>query len=232
MLRLRLLLDFVAIGLLIACLAYWWLGNLAHEVIGTALFALILLHNVFNRRWYGTVTKGRRDLHRVINITAILCFAGAMLVMLVTSLLISRDLFAFMALDGAFSVRAIHTFTAYWAMLFLAVHLGTRWTTVMHICRYTLGITGQRAWRTWTLRALAAGIALNGALVSSEMGFGTKLMLRYSLDMWDFNAETPRFFVNWLSMIGLYAALTHYALAWLQARRRRTRPAITTEDKA
>ncbi|MGQ3215148.1 hypothetical protein [Shinella sp.] len=89
--RLRIVLDFLAVALIIACLAYWWLDNLFHEVFGTALFALVIGHNVFNRRWYGNVPKGRRDAVRVFNIVTIICLAIAMLVMLATSLLISRD---------------------------------------------------------------------------------------------------------------------------------------------
>lgn len=57
----RLGLDFTAAGLLLAALAYGWMGNLIHEVIGTAMFALLIGHNLFNRRWYGAVAKGRPE---------------------------------------------------------------------------------------------------------------------------------------------------------------------------
>jgi len=137
--RVRLLLDFVAVGLIVACLAYWWLDNLSHEVFGTALFALVIGHNVFNRRWYGKVRTGRRDANRIFNILTIICLAIAMLVMLSTSLLISRDLFSFMALDGAFAVREIHMFAGYWTLLIIAIHLGTRWMVVMNTIRVDLG---------------------------------------------------------------------------------------------
>ena len=38
----RLALDFLAVSLLLAAYAYNWLGNAAHEVIGTAMFALLI----------------------------------------------------------------------------------------------------------------------------------------------------------------------------------------------
>ena len=53
----RLALDFLAVSLLLAAYAYNGLGNAAHEVIGTAMFALLITHNIFNRRWYGTIVK-------------------------------------------------------------------------------------------------------------------------------------------------------------------------------
>lgn len=210
--RVRLFLDFLAVALIIACLAYWWLDNLSHEVFGTALFTLVIGHNVFNRRWYGNVRKGNRDTVRLFNIITIVCLAVAMLVMLVTSLLISRDLFAFMALDGAFAVREIHMFAAYWTLFIIAIHLGTRWTVVMNTARATLGLTTRSTVRTIALRAMALVIAIWGVKSSIDMAFGSKLMLSYSLDMWDFNESTIQFFVNYGSIVGLCAAVTHYGL--------------------
>ena len=210
--RVRLFLDFLAVALIIACLAYWWLDNLSHEILGTALFALVIGHNVFNRRWFGNVRKGRRDTVRLFNIFTIVCLAVAMLVMLVTSLLISRDLFSFMALDGAFAVREIHMFAGYWTLFFIAIHLGTRWTVVMNTARATLGIAARSTVRTIALRTVALVITVWGVKSSFDMAFGSKLMLTYSLDMWDFNESTLQFFVNYGSIVGLCAVVTYYGL--------------------
>lgn len=220
-LRIRVLLDALAVGLFVAGLAYWWLDNLSHEVIGTAFFALVIAHNVFNRRWYGAVKRGRYDPPRMLNIIVIAGMAVSMLILLATSVLISRDIFASVALDGAFTVRAAHMFTAYWALVLLAVHLGTRWPVVMNVTRQAFGIKGTNPLRTWALRTVTAVVAVKGALATLEMGLGTKLRLQYALDMWDFNESTIGFFVNYLSIIGLYAALTHYGLTLLRERKRR-----------
>lgn len=219
--RVRLLLDFLAIALIVVCLAYWWLDNLSHEVFGTALFALVIGHNVFNRRWYGSVAKGRRDAVRVFNIVTIICLAVAMVVMLGTSLLISRDLFEFMALDGAFAVREIHMFASYWTLFIISIHLGTRWAVVMNTVRSTLGLVSPSAIRTLILRVTAFAIAVWGVKSSSEMAFGAKLMLTYSLDMWDFNESTLGFFVNYGAIVSLYAVATHYGLILIRRRARR-----------
>ncbi|WP_457584826.1 DUF4405 domain-containing protein [Ensifer canadensis] len=182
-----------------------------------ALFALVIGHNVLNRRWYGNVQKGRRDVVRTFNIFTIMCLAIAMLVMLATSLLISRDLFAFMALDGAFAVREIHMFAGYWTVLIIAIHLGTRWMVVMNTVRSTFGFSSPNAARTMALRAAAMAIAIWGVRSSLEMAFVSKLMLTYSLDMWDFNESMVGFFSNYASIVGLYAALVHYGVGLLGA---------------
>lgn len=209
--RLRLALDLLGLVLLIACLAYWWLDNLSHEVIGTALFALLITHNVFNRRKYPAMAKGRRDAGRVVNLIAIAGLATTMTVMLATSLMISRDLFAFAAVEDASDLRTAHRFTAYWALAFVGGHLGTRWTVVMSAIRSSLRLRPS-VWRAWLLRAATLAIAAKGFSAFTAMSLGAKLMGRPTLDMWDFNADAPGFFINYLAIVGAFAALTHYGL--------------------
>jgi hypothetical protein len=215
--RLRLALDCLAVVLMIACLAYWWLDNLWHELFGTALFALVIVHNVFNRRFHGTVTKGRRSFQRIFNIAAIICLAAGMLVMLVTSLIISRDVFSFMSLGGAFAIREIHMFAGYWVLMVIAVHLGTRWAVVMNLFRAAAGITQPSALRAAGLRVVAFALFAWGINSSFEMGFGAKLMLTYSLDMWDFSESTLGFFLNYGSIVAMFAVATHYGLVLQRA---------------
>jgi hypothetical protein len=221
-LRFRILLDFAAVGLFIACLAYWWLDNLSHELFGTFLFALIIVHNVFNRRWYGKIAQSASDLPRLINAVMIISLAIGMIIMLATSLMISRDLFRFTAVGGAFAVREIHMFAAYWVLLIMAVHLGTRWQVVMNVARGFVGMKQPSRLRSVFLRLIAVVIAAWGIKSSSDMAFGSKLMLTYSLDMWDFNESTIGFFLNYGSIVGLYAVLAHYALIALRRMRRNT----------
>lgn len=217
--RLRLFLDFLAICLVIACLGYWWLDNLSHELFGTALFILVIIHNVFNRRWYGKASKGGRDAVRIFNILSVICLAVAMLIMLVTSLLISRDVFHFMSLDGAFAIREIHMFAGYWLLLIIAVHLGTRWTVVMNVFGATLRLQGRSFFRATLARMTGLAIAAWGVKSSFAMAFGSKLMLTYTLDMWDFTESTLGFFLNYGSIVGLYASITHYSLLAIRSRR-------------
>jgi len=214
--RVRLLLDFLAVALVIACLAYWWLDNLSHELFGTALLALVIVHNVFNRRWYGSVGTRRMDATRIVNLLTILCLASGMTVMLVTSSLVSRDLFPFTALSGAFAVREMHMFAGYWILLIIALHLGTRWGVVMNVSRATFGLQQRNPARAWASRIIALGIAGWGAKSFFEMAFGAKLMLNYTLDMWDFSESTIGFFVNYGVIVGLFVALTHYSLLAIQ----------------
>jgi hypothetical protein len=218
---LRLLLDGIAAGLLLLALAYYWLDNAAHEWIGTGIFLLIGVHNVFNRRWYGAIAKARCEARGLIDMVLTLCLLAAMLALLLSSLLISRTVFGFLQLDGGFTVRQIHLFVAYWSLILVAIHLGLRWQRVMHAMRSAFHITGESAARSAVLRLLAAAIAGHGVWSSCVMGVGTKLSFQMSLDGWDFDASAPGFFLHWASIAGLYVCLTHYGLSALRRMKRK-----------
>ncbi|WP_208245598.1 DUF4405 domain-containing protein (plasmid) [Rhizobium sp. T1470] len=216
----RLFLHVVSVGLLVACLAYWWLDNLAHEIFGTAMFLLAAIHIVINRRWYGVAFRGRYNAMRILNTATIIGLVITMTMMLVTSILISRDVFAFASLDGAFGVREIHLFAAYWIVLIVAMHLGFRWPVVMMVSRRTLGITGTNAVRMLLIRIGVGVVAVLGIKSTFEMAFGSKLMLTYTLDLWDFNESTLGFFLNYGSIVTLVAALVYYGSRPFKGRER------------
>jgi hypothetical protein len=216
----RLALDFTAAGLLLIGLAYYWLDNTTHELIGTGMFLLIIVHNIFNRRWYGTASKSARDPRGLINIAIILSLLIAMVALLITSVMISRAVFSFLSLDGGFTARQIHTLAAYWALVIVSIHLGMRWSTIMSAMRGTLGIATNTI-RTAISRVIAVAIAVHGVRSSIEMGIGSKLSLQLSLDWWDFGESTSGFFLHLISIVGLYVFLAHYAMKCLQWKRRR-----------
>lgn len=209
---LRLLLDLVAICLLLVALAYDWLGNTVHEIIGTVMFLLLVSHNIFNRRWYGTVAKRTRAPRAILTRAINLSLLGTMLALLVTSVLISREVFAFLPVTSTFTARQIHTAVGYLALLIAAVHLGLHWTMLMGFVRSRLGITLQSNRVTIALRALAAAIAAYGIHSLFALNIGPKLLMQPTMEFWDFEAATPAFFGHLIGIVGLLAVCSHNAL--------------------
>lgn len=216
---LRLAFDVIAAGLLLIGLSYWWLGNTVHEIVGTAMFLLVIVHNVFNRRWYGTISRGRREARGLINIVITALLLVAMLALLVTSVLISNTLSGIMSPYGGFTVRQIHTLAAYWVLVILAVHLGLRWPMIMDIARNLFGISKPSAVRSFALRAITIVIAIHGVWSSFELGLGAKLIMQVTLDWWNFEESVAGFFIHCIAIAGLYIFLTYYAMKWLHMRK-------------
>ncbi|WNJ93554.1 DUF4405 domain-containing protein [Bosea sp. 685] len=208
----RLAFDIAAACLLLFGFSYWWLGNVAHELAGTAMFLLLIMHNVFNRRWYGTISRRRRDARGAFNTAVTFALATAMLALLVTSILISNALSGIMSAYGGFTVRQLHTLAAYWVLVIVAVHLGLRWSMLMSFARTLLGISYPNAARTLVLRAVTAATAILGVWSSFQLGIGGKLSMQMTLDWWNFEESVAGFFIHCIAIAGLYIALTYYAM--------------------
>ena len=216
---LRLLLDFVAVGLLLVALAYNLFDNLAHEIMGTMMFLLLGAHNVFNRRWYGTVAERRGGARGIVTRSINLSLLTTMLALLFTSVLISQSVFSFLNLNSTFTARQIHTLVAYLALLIAAVHLGLHWSLIMGVVRSKLGLSATSKLRTFMLRGLSAAIAAYGIYSLFVLNIGSKLLMQVTMDFWDFQTSTAAFFFHHIAIIGLCASVFHYGTKGAQDRR-------------
>lgn len=214
----RLLPDGLALGLLLACMGYWWLGDVAHEVMGAAFLALVGRHLILNRRWFGAIRRGRYDAARRVRVGLNLMLASTMLVMLVTSLMISEALRGFLNIPGLFTLREVHWFAAYWLVVIVGLHIGLHWHIVAGLARSRLPILQGRILGL-ALWALAGLVALTGINSSFVMGLATRLGFDYSLTMWDFNESNLPYFAHWLAITVLYAVIAHAAARLLALRR-------------
>ncbi|WP_348648612.1 DUF4405 domain-containing protein [Rhizobium sp. RHZ01] len=208
----RLGMNFLAGGLLMVALAYDWLGNVAHEIIGTVMLVLLIAHNTFNRRWYARAAKGGRNLRGWVNIVVIVSLLSTMLVLLVTSLMISRSMFSVLPLSGNYIARQVHGLTAYWALIIASVHVGMRWSMIMGVTSGWLRISDRSNVRTAVLRTLAVAIAAYGIHSSFVIGVRSRLMAEITMNFWDFSQPSLGFFLHIASIMVLYACSGHYAM--------------------
>jgi Na+/proline symporter len=229
----RLWLDALAAGLLLLGFAYWWLGNVVHEIAGTAMFLLLIAHNLFNRRWYGSVARTRREPRSIFNVGVTFALLIAMLALLFTSVLISNALSPFLPPWGGFTVRQLHTLAAHWVLVIVAIHLGLRWPMLMGVARNLFRIRQPSALRTLVLRMIALGVALHGVWSAAVLGLGGKLSMQMTLDWWNFEESVLGFFVHCAAVAGLAMVLAYYGLKLVQfalpAKDRRMRNVPGTE---
>ncbi|RUM25665.1 DUF4405 domain-containing protein [Rhizobium vallis] len=212
----RLVLDFTAAGLLLVALAYWWLDNTSHELIGTGMFILLVSHNVFNRRWWARLPKAARGRQSLLTIASNISIGLAMAALLMTSVMISRSVFAFVPLNGGPTAREIHILAAYWAFMLAAVHLGLHWSMIMGVTGKLLRVGPPDAIRTAALRGVAGAIAACGIHGMVVVGIGDRLVGRPSIDFWDFQESTVGFFLHHIAILGAWACAAHYAAGWLR----------------
>jgi Domain of unknown function (DUF4405) len=212
----RLVIDLVMTVLMLVVMAYHVTGNTIHELIGVILFVLFIVHNILNRRWYKTIIKGKYNAQRILKIAVNVLFLVSMVVVMISSVPISRDIFPYFPIDNDMIVRQIHVLTAYWGFTSMAVHIGLSWVTIINAVRNMTGITGMSRIRTIVLRVLAVLIVVYGVQTSFERDWGSKLIIYDPFGSYLLDNSAMGFLMDYLSIMGIYICGTHYALRFVQ----------------
>ena len=215
----RLCIDLVMTALILVAMAYEITGNAIHEMIGILLFALFIVHNSINRRWYKTIFKRKYNMRRTLSITVNLLFLISMTVVMISSIPTSMDVFPFISSSNDMIWRQIHVLTSYWGFILMAIHIGLSWGMILNAVRNMVGITDTSRSRTIVLRVLAVIIVVYGVQTSMERDIGYKLAIYNPFD-WGFQGSTIRFLIDYLSIMGIYISGTHYTLKFIQKQKK------------
>lgn len=207
------------VALMLVAFAYQLTGNLIHEIAGISMLLLLLAHNLVNRKWYKVVFKGRYNGRRILNATLTVLLIVDLIILTVSGIMISSDLFAFLQINAGLGVRQIHTACAYWLLVIGSFHLGMHWNFVSGIFRRIFGISGVSRMRTYVLRLLAVMVAAYGLKTSWDMGIHYKLISHYTFDFWDFENETAGFFAAYISIMGFFAFIAYYCAKFIFLRK-------------
>nr|WP_263326917.1 DUF4405 domain-containing protein [Neobacillus sp. Marseille-Q6967] len=216
----RLVNDLVMTFLMLIAMAYYITGNMIHEVIGVVVLLLFIIHNFLNRRWYKAILMGTHNIRRILQIGINLLFLVIMVLMMISAVLISNDLFPFIPINNDMMLRQIHVQTAYWGFIIMAVHIGLSWGMIINSIRRMTGITATSPIRTIALRILAVLIVAYGVHSSFEGEMGSKLFI-YNPFGWFNNDSTIKFLIDHLSIMGIYVCGTHYALKFIHKQEKR-----------
>jgi hypothetical protein len=212
----RMVIDLAMTVLMLVVMAYHVTGNAIHELVGAVLFMLFIFHNILNRRWYKTIIRGKYNVRRILKIMVNLLFLVSMVVVMISSVPISRDVFPYFPINNDMIVRQIHVLTAYWGFIFMAVHIGLSWGTIINAVRKMTGITGMSHIRTIVLRVLAVLIVVYGVQTSFERDLGSKLIIYDPFGSYLLDNSAMGFLLDYLSIMGIYICGTHYALKFVQ----------------
>lgn len=99
-------------------------GLLMHGVLGFTLFALFMLHHILNVKWYGSITKGKYKFAKKIFIIINLILFLDMIIMAISSIMMSGDIFAFSPFIANQFARDMHMVSTSWGFIIMSFHLG------------------------------------------------------------------------------------------------------------
>jgi hypothetical protein len=217
----RLVIDLAFTVLLLCALMYRATGDTAHEWIGVSACAVCIVHHAFNWKWYKNIFKGSYNVRRGMLTTVNLLLVFAFVTLIITGLLHSRTVLAFLHLPGDMLIRQTHTTAAYWCLPLISAHLGLNWEVILNAFRKMLRINRENHIRKMISRIAAIILAAFGVWSSFDRDIFSKLFLGFSFDYWPGERPIILFFAANLSIMGLYVCAVYYALKsfdWLRRR--------------
>jgi hypothetical protein len=220
-LTVKIAIDLAFTVLLLCALMYRATGDAAHEWIGVAVCAVCITHNALNWKWYKNIFKGTYNFRRSVMTAINLLLAVAMATLVITGLLHSRTVLAFLHLPGDMLVRQIHTTAAYWCLPLIGVHLGLNWGVILNAFRKMIKTSGENNARKIVLRIITLTLVAFGVWSSFDRDMFSKLFLGFSFDYWPEERPAVLFFAVNLSIMGIYVFVTYYALALLERRKQK-----------
>ena len=202
----RIAVDISMAAILLFLLGWHLFGNFSHEILGTGLFVLFSIHNILNFRWYRSLFRGRYTVFRAVQTAVILLLWLCIVLTAASSLMISRDVWAFLDVPGAAVGRKIHLVATAWLFVLSGVHLGFHGEAVVGKIR--------RFFKRRTKTAFTAGIfftvltaaaAVYGAVVFVRRRLYSDLFLLSEFKFFDFEESPAVFLAEAVCMTVLFA---------------------------
>lgn len=216
--KIQLIIDITMTVLLPLLMAYSLIGEAFHEVVGTGIFVLFIVHHILNRKWYGALFKGKYTARRVFQTVLNTLLLIVMILQPVSGILMSKHLFAFLpSLPLSAQARSIHMLLAYWGYVLMCVHAGTHMTG-------PLGKLGQKSKKASVMLYVILGcISIYGCFAFVQRGFPGYMLGKTAFAFFDYGEPIILFLLDYLVIMVLFMMIGYlsvYALSRLRKKRK------------
>lgn len=130
-LKLKPIIDILMTFALLFLMSYELLGSTAHETVGIIMFVLFAIHHALNINWAKHLTKGRQTPIRIFQNILVLLVLISFIASILSGVVISRHLFAFLNIKSTYVANRIHMLSAYWGFVFMSFHLGLHFNMIL-----------------------------------------------------------------------------------------------------
>lgn len=218
---LKIAIDIAMTVLFLALMAYHVTGNSLHEWLGVTLFLLFIVHHILNFKWYKGLFKGKYTVSRVLMAAVNLLLFAAMVGMMISGIMLSREVFSFLNFCAGMFGRRLHMVSTAWGFCLMAAHVGLHWGMVVAMMK-KLPVSGK--WAGMIARGVAALLALYGiyAFISRQIGERMLLLMEYAF--FDYGEPAVFFFADYICILILFAALSYYLAKLLRKKKRSVKP--------
>lgn len=199
--RIRQLVDIGMVILLPLLMAYSLIGEKIHEIIGTFMAILFLIHLIQNSKWVAAIPKGRYNSRRIFQTVLDLMLLIFMILQPLSGVLMSKHLYTFIQISGVSSVmRGIHMTLAYWGFVLMSIHAGTHLQPLLKRFR-----TDRAGFLVTGSIVLTMLICLYGIYAFIKRQLPSYLFLQTMFAFFDFSESRILFILDYLAIMILFA---------------------------
>ena len=219
--RIRLAVDIAMVCILPMLMAYSLIGEKFHEIIGTIMLLLFIVHHILNLKWYKAIPKGKYTVRRIFQTSLDVCLLIVMILQPASGILMSKHLYTFLpVLSVSAKAREIHMIFAYWGFVLMSIHAGTHFTQVS-------GKLKQNKKGLWcVVLSVISVLSIYGIYAFIKRGFPGYMSGRASFAFFDLDEPRIFFFLDYIALMVLFmmtGCLTVYGLGKISAKRKAVR---------
>ncbi|MEE0875045.1 MAG: cytochrome b/b6 domain-containing protein [Ruminococcus sp.] len=213
----NIIIDLSMVVLMPLLMAYSLIGEEFHEIIGTLIFILFIVHHILHLKWWKAIPHGKYNVYRIFITAFNFILLIVMFLQPLSGISMSKHIYTFLQLKGvAATARTIHIICAYWCYVLLSLHLG------MHTDQIIQPLKSKKSFAKmkWIGRAVFILIAAYGIYVFIKRGFWGYMSGKTMFAFFDFSESRVLFIADYFAVMTLFAIIGNYLSKLLKFRRK------------
>lgn len=182
-----------------------------HQVLGILLLTLWFSHMVLNRRWYGSLFKGKYNSYRRMQIVVNIGITVCAILQMISGLMMAWFMPVEAIGSGIEFARTAHIVASHWYFLFMCFHIG------MHISMMASRIPARYL---GFVRLFLGFVSCYGIYAFIIRGLWRYMLFLQQFFFLDLDRGFILFAVDYLSILILFSTISHYLSRLLLVRNR------------
>ena len=192
----RQILDAAMVLLLPLLMAYSLVGEAFHEVAGSLMLVLFIIHHWLNRAWWKNLFRGKYVAQRVFQTVLNFLLFLFMIFQPLCGILMSKHLYSFLPTANlSFLARAIHLPLANWGFVLMSLHAGTHLGAMLPKKKKAI------------VPCFLSSVSLYGVYAFFKRQIPDYMFLRLPFVFFDYSEPRLFFFADYLAVMILFAVL-------------------------
>ena len=214
--KIKIVIDILMYFIFVILMGHHITENLIHEILGTILFILFIVHHILNYRYYKTIFKGKYNFKRVFLLIIDLLLLISMIGMIISAINISSDVFTFLNIPTTIFGRQLHMLSTSWAFVIMSIHLGLHLGVFIN----KLNKKMKNSVLEYVYYLILILIVIYGVYSFKKLNFISDMFLLNAFKFYDFN-ESPIIFYLHVISSSLFIGLTIYFINNLKLKRKK-----------